>query len=48
MVAHIVLLTVVFVSALCMYNKCLIGEVVQSVAHGPSVDLLIGRHTSKG
>jgi len=34
---HVVLLNVVFISALCMCNSCRIGGVVQSVGHGHPV-----------
>jgi len=42
------MILVVFISAVYMGDSCRIGEVVQSVGHGPSVCLLIGSHAGKG
>jgi len=46
-VAHVVLLKVVFISALCMGNSCRIGKVVQLLGHGSAVGLLIGPRALK-
>jgi len=41
-------LVVFITSALYMGGCCRIGEVVQSLGHGPSVSLFIGTHAWKG